>query len=186
MGSWTDWKTNIWHAALKTGQDPNNITDIKVIWAALKEQRKLIKKYWASGAEQMSVLANEEVYASVVWSGRVKTLQNQGHTNLKLLKIDDAYSWQECIFVMKGTNLDDAYKLLDYMLKPECAFTVARGQSYPTSLDPRKVKMPEDIAALPGFDATGTLKGYKFANPEYWNPKQLDWAEKWDRIMAGK
>lgn len=186
LGSWTDWRTNIWYAALKTGQNPNKIGDIDAVWAALKEQRSLIKKYWASGAEQMSLLANEEVYASIVWSGRVKTLQNQGHTHLKLLVPDGAFSWQECIFVMKGTDLETAHKLLDYMLAPECAFTVALGQSYPPSLDPRKVKVPEEVASLPGFDKTGTLKGYLFADPGYWNSKQIEWAEKWDRIMAGK
>lgn len=186
LGSWTDWRTNIWYAALKTGQDPNNIEDINRVWDALKEQRSLIKKYWASGAEQMSLLANEEVYASIVWSGRVKTLQNQGHTHLKLLIPDGAFSWQECIFVMKGTYLDDAHKLLNYMLAPECAFAIASGQSYPPSLDPRKVTIPQEVSSLPGFDATGTLKGYKFADPGYWNGKQMEWAEKWDRIMAGK
>lgn len=186
IGSWTDWRTNIWYAALKTGQNPNDIKDIDAVWAALKEQRPLIKKYWASGAEQMSLLANEEVYASIVWSGRVKTLQNQGHDHLKLLIPENAYSWQECIFVMKGTELADAHKLLNYMLAPECAFAIAVGQSYPPSLDPRKVKFPEEVAALPGFDPTGTLKGYLFSNPAYWNGKQMEWAEKWDRIMAGR
>jgi spermidine/putrescine transport system substrate-binding protein len=179
-------RTNVWYAALKTGQNPNDIKDLKAVWAALREQRSLLKKYWASGAEQMSLLANEEVYASIVWSGRVKTLQNQGHTHLKLLVPDGALSWQECIFVMKGTNLDDAHKLLNYMLAPECALAVAAGQSYPSSLDPQKVKMPESVTSLPGFDATGTLKGYLFVNPGYWNGHQLEWAEKFDRIMAGK
>ena len=186
LSTWTDWRTNIWYAALKTGQNPNDIKDIKAVWAALKEQRGLLKKYWASGAEQMSLLANEEVYASIVWSGRVKTLQKQGHTHIKLLIPANAYTWQECIFVMKGTNLDDVYKLLNYMLIPECAFAVANGQSYPPSLDPTKVKIPADVADLPGFDPTGTLKGYSFVDPEYWGPKQLEWSEKWDRIMAGK
>ncbi len=186
LGSWTDWRTNIWYAALKTGQNPNNIKDINAVWAALEEQRGLLKKYWASGAEQMSLLANEEVYASIVWSGRVTTLQKQGHTHIKLLIPENAYTWQECIFVMKGTNLDDAYKLLNYMLIPECAFAVANGQSYPPSLDPTKVKIPADVASLPGFDPTGTLKGYSFVDPGYWGPKQLEWAEKFDKIMAGK
>ncbi|MCP4687956.1 MAG: extracellular solute-binding protein [Desulfobacterales bacterium] len=185
LGSWTDWRTNIWYAALKTGQNPNNIKDIDAVWAALKEQRGLIKKYWASGAEQMSLLANEEVYASIVWSGRVKTLQNQGHKTLKLLIPDGAFSWQECIFVMKGSDLAIAQKLLNFMLEPECAFAVAEGQSYPPSLNPKVVDFPESVKSLPGFDPTGTLKGYLFADPGYWNGKQIEWTEKWDRIMAG-
>ena len=63
LGSWGgDFRTNMWYAALHTGQSPNNMTDLKAIWAALREQRDLMKKYWASGAELMSLLANEEIY----------------------------------------------------------------------------------------------------------------------------
>jgi spermidine/putrescine transport system substrate-binding protein len=45
--------------------------------------------------------------------------------------------------------------------------------------------MPEAVKKLPAFDPTGKLEGYLFADPEYWNGHQLDWAEKWDRIKAG-
>ncbi|MGA9477169.1 MAG: extracellular solute-binding protein, partial [Desulfobacterales bacterium] len=76
LGSWGgDFRTNMWYAALHTGQSPNNMTDLKAIWAALSEQRDLMKKYWSSGAELMSLLANEEIYATEAWSGRVAALQ---------------------------------------------------------------------------------------------------------------
>ncbi len=86
---------------------------------------------------------------------------------------------------MKGSNLDDAQKLLDFMLAPEAAIAVAIGQKYPPSLDPTKIPMPEEVKKLPAFDPTGKLEGYLFADPAYWNAKQLEWAEKWDRIKAG-
>jgi spermidine/putrescine transport system substrate-binding protein len=48
LGSWEgDFRTNMWYAALHTGQSPNNMADLEAIWAALREQRELIKKYWA-------------------------------------------------------------------------------------------------------------------------------------------
>jgi spermidine/putrescine transport system substrate-binding protein len=81
--------------------------------------------------------------------------------------------------------MDVACKLLNALLEPECAIAVAEAQKYPPSLDPTKVKMPETVQQLPAFDPTGELKGYKFAKPEYWNSKQIEWAEKWDRIMSG-
>ena len=87
--------------------------------------------------------------------------------------------------MLKGTDLDVAQKLLNFMLAPDCAIAVAVGQKYPPSLDPTKVQMPEDVKKLPAFDPTGKLEGYLFANPEYWNSHQVDWAEKWDRIKAG-
>ncbi len=185
LGSWGgDFRTNMWYAALHTGQSPNNIADEKAVWNALKEQRGLIKKYWASGSELMSLLGNGEIYATVAWSGRVAALQKQGHP-IGYLSPNGTYSWMEYMYVLKGTDLPVAQKLLNFMLEPSAAIAVAKGQNYPTSLDPTKVAMPDEVKKLPAFDPTGKLDGYLFADPAYWNSHQLDWAEKWDRVMAG-
>jgi spermidine/putrescine transport system substrate-binding protein len=185
MGSWGgDFRTNMWYAALHTGQNPNNMTDLKAIWAALREQRDLMKKYWSSGAELMSLLANEEIYATVAWSGRVAALQQEGHP-IGYLSPKGTYSWMEYLFVLKGTDMDTAQKLLNFMLEPAAAIAVSEGQNYPPSLDPTKAELTEKIKKMPAFDPTGKLDGYLFADPAYWNANQLEWTEKWDRIKAG-
>ena len=185
LGSWGgDHRTNMWYAALHTGQSPNNMTDLKAIWAALREQRGLMKKYWSSGAELMSLLANEEIYATVAWSGRVAALQQEGHP-IGYLSPKGTYSWMEYLFVLKGTDLEIAQKLLNFMLEPAAAIAVSEGQNYPPSLDPTKVKLTEKIKKMPAFDPTGKLEGYLFAKPSYWNSNQVEWTEKWDRIKAG-
>jgi spermidine/putrescine transport system substrate-binding protein len=185
LGSWEgDHITNMWYAALHTGQDPNNITDEKAVWAALKEQRGLIKKYWASGSELMSLLGNGDIDATVAWSGRVGLLQKEGHP-IGYLAPKGTYSWMEYMYVLKGTDLEVAQKLLNFMLEPDAAIAVSIGMGYPPSLDPTKVALPDEIKKLPAFDPTGKLDGYKFADPVYWNSHQLDWAEKWDRVKAG-
>jgi len=186
LGSWGgDFRTNMWYAALHTNQSPNNIKDLDAVWNALKEQRGLMKKYWASGSELMSLLGNGDIYATVAWSGRVAALQKQGHP-IGYLSPDGTYSWMEYMYVLKGTDLDVAQNLLNSMLEPSAAIAVAKGQNYPPSLDPTKVPMPDEVKKLPAFDPTGKLEGYLFADPGYWNKHQIDWAEKWDRIMAGK
>ena len=185
LGSWSgDFRTNMWYAALYTDQNPNNMKDLKAVWSALKEQRDLLKKYWASGAELMSLLANEEIYATVAWSGRVAALQQEGHP-IGYLSPKGTYSWMEYLYVLKGTDMEVAQKLLNFMLEPAAAIAVSEGQNYPPSLDPTKVKMPEKIQKMPAFDPTGKLDGYLFAVPSYWNASQVEWTEKWDRIMAG-
>jgi spermidine/putrescine transport system substrate-binding protein len=185
LGSWGgDFRTNMWYAALHTGQSPNDIQDLDAVWDALRQQREMMKKYWASGSELMSLLANDEIYATVAWSGRVANLQAEGHP-IGYLAPDNTYSWMEYMYVLKGTDMAVAQKLLNFMLEPEPAIAVAEGQKYPPSLDPRKVSMPESIQKLPAFDPSGTLDGYLFADPGYWNSHQLEWTEKWDRIKAG-
>ena len=185
LGSWGgDFRTNMWYAAIHTGQSPNNMTDLKAIWAALREQRDLMKKYWSSGAELMSLLANGEIDATVAWSGRVAALQQEGHP-IGYLSPKGTYSWMEYLFVLKGTDLDVAQQLLNFMLEPAAAIAVAEGQNYPPSLDPTKVQLTEKIKKMPAFDPTGKLEGYLFADPAYWNSNQVEWTEKWDRIKAG-
>ncbi|MDT8443181.1 MAG: extracellular solute-binding protein [Desulfuromonadales bacterium] len=185
LGSWGgDFRTNMWYAALHTGQSPNNITDLKAVWAALREQRDLMKKYWSSGAELMSLLANEEIYATVAWSGRVAALQQEGHP-IGYLSPKGTYSWMEYLFVLKGTDLDVAQQLLNFMLDTTAAIAVSEGQNYPPSLDPTKIELTDKIKQMPAFDPTGKLDGYLFANPSYWNANQLEWTETWDRIKAG-
>jgi spermidine/putrescine transport system substrate-binding protein len=185
LGSWGgDFRTNMWYAALYTGQSPNDIKDLDAVWDALREQRDMMKKYWGSGAELMSLLANAEIYATVAWSGRVAALQQEGHP-IGYLSPEGTYSWMEYLFVLKGTDLETAQKLLNFMLEPDCAIAVSEAQNYPPSLDPTKVKMTEKIKKMPSFDPTGQLKGYLFANPSYWNSHQVEWTEKWDRIKAG-
>jgi spermidine/putrescine transport system substrate-binding protein len=185
LGSWGgDFRTNMWYAALHTNQSPNNMTDLKAIWEALREQRGLMKKYWSSGAELMSLLANEEIYATVAWSGRVAALQQEGHP-IGYLSPKGTYSWMEYLFVLKGTDLDVAQQLLNFMLEPAAAIAVAEGQNYPPSLDPSKVQLTDKIKKMPAFDPTGKLDGYLFADPAYWNANQVEWTEKWDRIKAG-
>ncbi len=186
LGSWGgDFRTNMWYAALYTGQSPNDIKDLDAVWDALKKQRGLMKKYWESGSELMSLLGNGDIDATVAWSGRVAALQKEGHP-IGYLSPKGTYSWMEYMYVLKGTDLDVAQKLLNFMLEPSAAIEVAKGQNYPTSLDPTKVPMPEEIQKLPAYDPTGKLDGYLFADPAYWNRHQVEWAEKWDRIMAGK
>jgi spermidine/putrescine transport system substrate-binding protein len=108
---------------------------VDAVWNALTEQRALIKKYWASGSELMSLLANNEIAATVAWSGRVAALQKEGHP-IGYLAPDGTYSWMEYMYVIKGTDLEVAQKLLNFMLEPEAAIAVAIGQNYPPSLDP--------------------------------------------------
>ena len=124
LGSWGgDFRTNMWYAALYTGQNPNDIKDIDAVWDALRKQRKLIKKYWASGSELMSLLANGDIYATVAWSGRVAALQEQGYP-IGYLAPQGTYSWMEYLFVLQGTDLNVAQQLLNFMLEPACAIAV--------------------------------------------------------------
>jgi spermidine/putrescine transport system substrate-binding protein len=85
-------------------------------------------------------------------------LQQEGHP-IGYLSPKGTYSWMEYLFVLKGTDLDVAQQLLNFMLEPAAAIAVAEGQNYPPSLDPTKVELTEKIKKMPAFDPTGKLDG---------------------------
>ncbi len=184
IGGWGEWKTRIWYAALQSGQNPNDINDIEAIWDAIRTHRDLALKYWGSGAELMSLLAEEEIYVTEGWSGRIKALQEQGH-DIGYYDPPGGLGWQECLFVIKGSPMAASEELLNFMLAPEVAIAVAEGQNYPPSLDPTKVQLSDKIAGLPAFDPSGTLSGLNFFDPPYWNSNEADWSKKFGRVQKG-
>ncbi|SEQ74902.1 extracellular solute-binding protein [Thalassovita taeanensis] len=184
IGGWSDWRTRIWYGALQTDQDPNNITDIEAVWNAVRAHRDLALKYWASGAELMSLLAEEEIYVTEAWSGRIYALQEQGH-DIGYYDPPNGFGWQECLFVLKGSPMAACEELLNFMLDPVTSIAVAEGQNYPPALDPSKVDLGTKIPTLPAFDATGTLSGLTFANPGYWNGNEAKWSETFSRVQRG-
>ncbi len=184
IGGWGDWRTRIWFGALQTGQDPNNATDMEAIWDAIRTHRDLSLKYWGSGAELMSLLAEEEIYVTEGWSGRIYALQEQGH-DIGYMDPPNGYGWQECMFVIKGSPMEACEELLNFMLEPQTAIAVAEGQNYPPALDPQKVDLGDEIPNLPAFDPTGKLDGLTFADPAYWNGNEQEWSKKFGRIQKG-
>jgi len=184
IGGWGEWKTRIWYGALQTGQDPNNIEDIDAVWDAIRTHRDLVLKYWGSGAELMSLLAEEEIYVTEGWSGRIRALQDQGH-DIGYYDPPGGIAWQECLFVIKGSPLPECEELLNFMLEPEVAIAVAEGQNYPPALDPNKVDLGDKVPTLPAFDPNGTLENLTFFDPAYWNGNEAEWSKEFGRIQKG-
>jgi spermidine/putrescine transport system substrate-binding protein len=184
IGGNDNWETRAWYGALQTGQDPNGITDIEACWDKAREHRELILKYFTSGAELMDLLAKEEYIVTDAWSGRVAGVQKQGHP-IGYLEPPGTYSWMETLFVTKGSPMPECEELINFMLEPEVSIAVAVGQNYPSSLDPSKVEMPEEVQGLPAFDPTGKLDHLLFSDANFWTANQAEWQKQWNRIAKG-
>ncbi|MER8608406.1 extracellular solute-binding protein [Mesorhizobium sp. M1233] len=184
IGGYADMTTRVWYAALQTKQDPNNIQDMDVVWAKVRETRDLAKKFWSSGAELMDLLSRNEIVVTDAWSGRVAALQQQGQP-IGYLDPAGSYAWMEDMLVLKGSPMAECEELINFMLDPATSIAVAEGQNYPPSLDPTKVKLTDKIAALPAFDPTGSMKSLTFADPLYWAKNEDAWTKQWDRVSKG-
>lgn len=184
IGGWEDWRTRLWYAAVMSGQDPNAIADIAAAWDMIRRHRDLAVKYWASGAELMSLLAQEEMFVSDAWSGRIAALREAG-IDMGFHQPPGGIVWQECIFVLRGSPMRECERLLDFMLEPEVSITVAEAQYYPPALDPAKVPLPESVRGLPGFIADGDFSDVRFFEPTYWNRNERQWARTFSRVQKG-
>ncbi|WP_405718753.1 ABC transporter substrate-binding protein [Streptomyces sp. NBC_01537] len=107
-------------ALLADGVAPEDLypLDVDRAFKALDEIKGSVKKFWDTGALPGVLLSRKEVVASSVWHGRLDDLIKQG-TPL-------AYQWNGARRqsngwgIPKGTdNLDAAYKLIDFSLRPE-------------------------------------------------------------------
>lgn len=184
VGGYSDMTTRVWYAALQSGQDPNDIKDMDAVWAKVRENRDLAKKFWSSGAELMDLLSKGEIVVTDAWSGRVAALQQQGHP-IGYIDPKGSYAWMEDMLVLKGAPMAECEELINFMLDPATSIAVAEGQNYPPSLDPTKVELTDKVKALPAFDPTGSMKALTFADPIYWAKNEDAWTKQWDRISKG-
>jgi spermidine/putrescine transport system substrate-binding protein len=178
-----NWASRIWIAAQQSGQDPNGIKDFDKILEFLRKSKEVVLKYYSSGAEQMSLLANDEAWIGDVWAGRVAILKRQGKP-LKTIVPPNARTYVGNMYVLKGSPMDAAHELLNFMLEPDAAIAVSKALAYPTVIDPTRFKLPEEITSLAGFDPTGTLSGVKLEDAAYWTQHALDWQKQFQRVAT--
>jgi spermidine/putrescine transport system substrate-binding protein len=183
VGGDTNWAQRIWYAALQSNQNPNDIRDMNAVWDKVRQSKDVVLKYYSSGAEQMSLLANEEIWLGDVWAGRVAILQKQGHP-LKVVVPQGARTYVGPMYVLKGAPMDAAHALLNAMLEPDAAIAVSKAMAYPTVLDPTRFKLPDEITSLAGFDPTGRFTTVTFEDPIYWAKNALDWQRQFQRIIT--
>ncbi len=179
-----NWLRRIWYAALQSGQDPNAIGNMDAVWDRIRASRRLVTKYWSSGAEQMSLLANGTADLSDAWGIRVFHLKKQGHP-IDIFYPEGIYTDTAGMFVFKGTPLEPVYALFDIVLREEVQFALAEQEGSTPLFDPEKVTVPPELkASLPGYDENGRLRIGVFPDPVYWNANGDAWQRRYTQVMA--
>ncbi|MGW1025714.1 extracellular solute-binding protein [Streptomyces sp. NPDC002577] len=134
--------------------------DVDRAFKALDEIKGSIRKFWDTGALPGVLLGRKEVVASSVWHGRLDDLIKQGQPL--------AYQWNGArrqsngLAIPKGTdNLDAAYQLVDFALRPEVQAHFAEiypmGPTVPAAYKKLSATTSANLASSPehlesGFD----------------------------------
>lgn len=109
----------ILQTAAYLGMDINNVSSVDKVFAALREQRKLVKTYWKNAAEFRLLLANREVWLGDVWMPEVIASKDKLGLRYWFPK-EGGPAWAGGLTVAKGSrNRDTAEFFLNWMLAPE-------------------------------------------------------------------
>lgn len=176
----------VFTTALFLGQDPNNITDEDAIWDAVRDQHKLVLKYWSAGMEMQQLFTNREIVAGEFWSGRTILLKEKGVPVEYCIPEEGASTWVEAWGVPKGSEKKYTVEvLMNYLLQPKVGSRLSELTKYPCGLNPATYTVSDTIKGLPDFDPTGTLAKYKFVDYGYKEKNNVRWTEKFNEIKMG-
>ncbi len=183
LGMYNNVQWMMVNACFVTGQDINRIQDLGKIWAALRDQHKLVARYFDNWAEGMELMQNESIWISPFVSGRAVQLQRKGVPVRFLLPQDGWILNADVLLVGKGSkNRYTAEKFIEFSYRPEIVTRTAELQAY--AIASFNVQATETVKGLPGFDPTGELKGAVVPDPGYWDANMTDWTEKLREIQA--
>jgi len=176
----------VFTTALYLGEDPNNVKNWDALWNAVREQQKLVLKYWSAGMEMQQLFTNREIYLGEFWSGRTLNLKDKGVPVEYVIPKEGASTWVEAWGVPKGSKKKyTAEVLFNYLLQPEVGARLSELTKYPCGLKPSVYKVSDTIKNLPDFDPTGTLAKYKFVDYGYKEKHNVEWSEKFNQIKMG-
>ncbi|BBO78815.1 hypothetical protein DSCW_62320 [Desulfosarcina widdelii] len=176
----------VFTTALYLGEDPNNVKNWDALWDAVREQQKLVLKYWSAGMEMQQLFTNREIYLGEFWSGRTLNLKDKGVPVEYVIPKEGASTWVEAWGVPKGSKKKyTAEVLFNYLLQPEVGARLSELTKYPCGLKPSVYKVSDTIKNLPDFDPTGTLAKYKFVDYGYKEKHNVEWSEMFNQIKMG-
>jgi len=171
--------------AILLGQDPNNITDLDVVMAKLKELKPNLLKLWSSGAELTSLFATGEVWIADFWRGRVNNLKKDGQPVEYTQPKEGSIGWVDTIVIPKGAKHRRAAEaFLDFALSKEVHTKfVTKGITYApcSSLVELTAEQSDFLGASPELREKVVFidPGYQLKNSDKWNTLM-------NELMAGE
>jgi spermidine/putrescine transport system substrate-binding protein len=178
----TSWMVG--NGAFRTGQDPNAIADIEKVWEALREQRKVVGRYFNNLVEGQELFKNETAWIAPLNGGRVLDLRSQG-IPLEYYKPKEGWMLNaDVLQVGKGSpNRLTAEKFIDFYYRSDIVTRASELMNFPIAS--RNLQATDKIKSLPDYDPSGELQGARFYDPTYWDTNTSKWAEKVREIVAG-
>lgn len=178
-----DYNDAVMLAAIVTGQDPNNPSDLDAIKAKLIEQKPLNKTYWKTGDEFSKLFAGNQITVALMWSGQAAFMKQEGQPIGFVIPEDGAIGWVDTWGIAKGSaNPDLAYKFIDAMISEDFQYDWAStGGPAPVNKDAGD-RIDPAYAAASGMDEESLNRLYfmQYRTDEV----KKAWNELWTEVKA--
>lgn len=183
IGIFSNTQWMVANAAYRTGQDPNKIPDPEKAFEALKEQRKLVGRYYSNLAEGQELFVDRTIAISPFNGGRTTDLRHQGKP-LRYYKPKEGWMLNaDLLMIGKGSkNRLTAETFLNFTYRPDIATKSSEGFAFPIAT--KNVQPTDIVKSLPDYDPTGELKGAVFPDPPFWDKNLSRFNERVKEIIT--
>jgi spermidine/putrescine transport system substrate-binding protein len=107
-------------AAIATGQDINNITDLDAIEAKLSDLMPQIKTYWGSENDWNQFMAAGDLDVATFWSGSASRSMAAGLPVQFIVPQEGAIGWLDGLSIpSSSTKKEAAHQFINWMIDPE-------------------------------------------------------------------
>ena len=178
-----DYNDAVMAAAIVTGQDPNNPTDMNAIKDALLAQKRLNRNYWETGDEFSKMFSQGEIAVGMMWSGQAASMKLDGEPIAFVVPGDGAIGWVDTWGIAAGSqNVDLAYAFIDWMISDEFQLEWATGGGPAPVNQVAAGAIDSDYALSAGMDEV-SLNRLFFMEYRTDDVKR-EWSELWTEVKA--
>lgn len=155
----------VFHIALKLNGHSINTTDAREINLAYHKLWKLrpnIKLF--SADESQKLFVSGDINLGMVWNGDVVTASKEKPSISYIYPQEGASFWVDSFVIpSRASNVDNAHKFIDYMLRPDIAARCVQELGYATAnLSARELLDASIISNTAIFPLPETLEGVEF------------------------
>jgi len=173
--------------------DPYQLTETQyaAALALLREQHKLVHRYWHDTTVQMNDLRNEGVVITSGWPFTVNSMQRAGEPLASTVPVEGATGWADTTMLhATSKNPNCAYRWLDWSLNPKVQGDVAAWfgsvPAVPVACSGNAL-LGEDGCTLNGFETFDQISFWK--TPQSEGGKFVPysrWVQDYIAIMGGR
>ncbi len=176
----------VFHIGLAKLGYSGNSTDPKEIEEAYNELVKLYPSIRLFNSDSPKVpLLNEEVYIGLVWGGEVFMAAKENPDIKFIYPKEGAIGWGDSYAVpAKAENVENAYKLINYLLRPDISARISEEYGYASPSQKSKEFLPKDVAeSVILYPSEEEMKKIEFQNDVF--ESIVVYEKFWEKLKTG-